>query len=182
LDAAGSEPFAGGFCQAPSSPATVYSPSGLNALVGRLVFRSDDFGNSWRRVAAPGAAFAIADCAVDAIRSDVVYAVGIDFESGTGSLFKSTDGAQSWVNPGAVGLALENPSFVRVSPAEPNTLYVNNLTGMEGDGIYVSHDAGRSFARMEASPFLPFRLALHPRQPGLLFVVDSFGGVFRSSD
>src|SRR5947209_19272832 len=32
LDAAGVEPFAGGFCQSPSSPATIYSPSGLNVL------------------------------------------------------------------------------------------------------------------------------------------------------
>jgi len=182
VDAVGTEQFAGGFCQSPSTPATLYSPSGLNVLVGRLFFRSDDFGDSWRQVTTPGDAVGVADCAVDPVRPEVVYAVGIDFESGTGALFKSTDGAQSWVNPGAVGLALENPSFVRVSPAEPDTLYVGNLTGEEGDGIYVSHDGGSSFARMDASPFLPFRLALHPTQPGLLFVVDSFGGFFRSSD
>jgi photosystem II stability/assembly factor-like uncharacterized protein len=61
-------------------------------------------------------------------------------------------------------------------------VYVGNLTGDENDGIYVSRDGGDSFARLAASPFLPFRLALHPTQAGLLFVVDSSDAVFRSSD
>ena len=80
-DASGIEPFAAGFCQSPSSPATLYSATGAN-FPGRPVFRSDDFGRSWVRGSALGPAVNPSDCAVDPVRPQTIYVVGFDFDAG----------------------------------------------------------------------------------------------------
>ncbi len=180
VDSQGVEPFANGLCQAPSAPGTVYSPSG--AVAGRPVFRTDDFGESWRATSSGiGATIFPVDCAVDPSNPDVLYVLTFDLDTFTGLLFKSVDGGRTFTGMGLP--ALEGSFAVRVSPTDPRTVFVANSTGDANDGLYVSHDGGATFRRLPASPPLPFRIAPHPTRDGLLFVtggVDS--SVFRSAD
>ncbi|TMA86415.1 MAG: hypothetical protein E6J63_16865 [Deltaproteobacteria bacterium] len=179
VDSAGVEPFASGFCQAPSAAATVYSFS--NVALGRPHFRTDDLGNSWRSTGAIGPLMLPIDCAVDPSNQEALYVLAVDFATFTVSLFKSTDGARTWT-PLAGLPPLDGPQLVRVSPTNPQTLYVGNVTGDANDGIYVSHDGGASFKRLPASPQFSARLAAHPTRDGTLFVASFDGSLFRSTD
>jgi photosystem II stability/assembly factor-like uncharacterized protein len=180
IDSAGVEPFGNGFCQAQSVPSTVYSPSGIPP--GQPVFRTDDLGRRWRAVGSIAGETAL-DCAVDASNPDIVYVLARN-QFFIGALFNSTDGGRTFVH--LAGLPpLDGPAFVRTSPTQNKTVYVGNATGDPSDGIYVSHDGGATFARLPASPPQPFRLAAHPTQDGLLFVIGFDGTalvLFRSTD
>jgi photosystem II stability/assembly factor-like uncharacterized protein len=181
----GVEPFARGFCQAPSEPSTVYSPSLVTNSRGFAVtsppapiFRTGDLGRSWRTAGSIDG-HAYDDCAVDPSNPEVVYVLSED-DASIGSLFKSVDGGRTF---SVTGLPpIQGPTFVRISPNRPQTVYVGNATGDPADGVYVSNDGGVTFARLPASPPEPFWLFAHPSRENLLFVIDGRALVLHRSD
>src|SRR4051812_38679273 len=146
----GMEPNASAFCQAPSARATVYDLG--NAINTQVVttrpYRTDDFGASWRPLAALAGVF-LADCAVDPVSPDVLYVLG----QGNGDeslthLFKSMDGGQHFAEVGS-GLEQTNAAWhVRVSPFDRNVVYVTEASSSTDpnpsafEGLYVSTDGG----------------------------------------
>src|SRR5207244_477521 len=100
LDDRAVEPYANGFCQAPSNPSVLYSPSGqvdqAGNFVPMIVFRSADLGRSWQAKAAVG--LTPFDCAVDSRDPDLVYVLAFDQFTGEEAFFRSTDRAQSWTS------------------------------------------------------------------------------------
>jgi photosystem II stability/assembly factor-like uncharacterized protein len=179
VDPTGLEPAIVGFCQAPSAPATVYSPaSGDEALFFDRLYRTDDFGLTWRPLA-PLDGFTGIDCAVDPRARDVVYYLTID-PFGQSRLERSVDGGLTFVPAGAGLEPLDGPSFVRVAPTDPSKVYAGG-TGAFG-GVYASSDGGATFARLAASPANPVLLQPHPTRAGTLLVVTADGGLYRSED
>ncbi len=80
-----------GIAVAPSDSNTVYATVDATQLGG--IYRSDDAGESWRRVGADRRAWArgsdFAEIDVDPRNKDIVYATAI-------AAYKSTDGGQTW--------------------------------------------------------------------------------------
>ena len=96
-----------------------------------------------------------------------------------GGVFKSTDGASTWVSTG-----LQAPRYVYalvIDPATPSTVYA----GTEPGGVFKSTDGGGTW--ISANTGLPdsyrgvFALAIDPAMPSTLYA-GLYSGVFKSTD
>lgn len=113
-------------------------------LIGGEVYRSDDGGETWRKVSKPGvnvsgkAAYSFNEITVDPKNSDNVYIVAVQ-------MLYSRDGGQTW--PGWKNWRerrrfIMNFGDVRtfwIDPDDPQHMMV----GSDG-GIYISYDAGKT--------------------------------------
>jgi photosystem II stability/assembly factor-like uncharacterized protein len=114
-----------------------------------------------------------------------------------GGLWKTTDGGTTWgpVTDGQIHSS--SVGAVAISESNPDTVYIGMgeacIRGniMQGDGIYKSVDAGKTWTHMglEATQVIS-RIRIHPTNPDLVYVA-AFGhpaggnrdrGVFRSKD
>ncbi len=130
--------------------------------------------------------------------SDTVYA-GVE----DAALFRSTDGGKTWQelaalrghgtgpkwSPGAGGMGLHTIVF---DPTNPKRIYV----AISAAGNFRTDDGGATWKAINRglkSPYLPemtpevgfcvHRIAIHPSQPGTLFMqLHQGGGVYRSDD
>jgi photosystem II stability/assembly factor-like uncharacterized protein len=147
----------------PSDPERVYAavlghPYGPNAERG--VFRSTDGGRTWAKVLYKDENTGASAVAFDPSNPDVVYAAlwaarqgpweNGEWQGPESGLFKSEDSGTTWKK-----LTKGLPTFAEglgrigfcVSPADPRRLYATVDASPEKAGIYVSDDAGASFAR-----------------------------------
>jgi photosystem II stability/assembly factor-like uncharacterized protein len=110
---------------------------------GAGLFRSDDLGGSWTRVASD-APCAADPCAVTASPADGRTAYAAARAPGSG-LFETTDGGASWKKIGskADGMASDDVEWVTVSAEDANLLLVGHRAGR---AISVSRDAGRTWS------------------------------------
>ena len=114
-----------------------------------------------------------------------------------GGLWKTTDGGTAWqpvtdgqINSSSVGAAA-------VSASNPDVVYIgmgeSELRGsvMQGDGVYRSADAGRTWRHSGLADTLTIsRIRVHPSNPDLVYVAalgdptqpSRARGVYRSSD
>jgi photosystem II stability/assembly factor-like uncharacterized protein len=118
------------------------------------------------------------------------------FGAAGGGVWKSTDNGASWknVSDGFFGGSI---GAVAVSASDPNIVYVGGgektVRGnvSHGDGVWKSHDAGKSWARagLEDSHHIP-RIRVHPQDPDLVYAAvlghlyedHPSRGVYRSRD
>ena len=114
-----------------------------------------------------------------------------------GGVWKTTDGGTTW-NPVSDGqLRSSSVGAIAVAPSNPDIVYVGmgeaELRGnvMQGDGIYRSSDAGRTWRHIGlANTQAIGRVRVHPRDPNIVYVAalgHPYGpnderGVFRSTD
>jgi photosystem II stability/assembly factor-like uncharacterized protein len=130
----------------------------------RGLFRSDDGGQSFRKVLYRDQNTGAADVVLDPRNPDIVYAVlwearQAPWENGTFSgpgsgLYKSTDGGATWRQ-----LAAGLPTFadglgrigITVAPSAPDRLYATVEVGGSGF-IYRSDDAGATWRRTSEDP------------------------------
>jgi photosystem II stability/assembly factor-like uncharacterized protein len=118
-----------GFCISASDPQRIYAT--VDARQGGGIYRSDDAGESWRRVASEqrlwGRGSDFAEIKVDPKNPDVVYVAN------TG-LYRSTDGARTWTcirgAPGGddyhtVWINPDNPQVILVASDQGATITVN---------------------------------------------------------
>jgi len=129
---------------------------------------------------------------------DIVYAGGED-----AALFRSTDGGKSWHevaalrghgtgpkwSPGAGGMGLHT---IVQDPSNPNRMFI----AISAAGAFRTDDGGKTWKAINKglkNPYLPevapeigfcvHRIAMHPSQPGVLFMqLHQGGGIFRSDD
>ena len=120
------------------------------------VFRSDDFGRTWKPIFDDQPTGSIGAIAVAPSNPDILY-VGSgeglqrpDLSVGDG-LYKSVDGGRSWRATGALRDGQQIPQ-IAVDPRDPNRLFVAVLGHPYGPneerGIFRSTDGGQSFRRV----------------------------------
>ncbi|MBV8456119.1 MAG: glycosyl hydrolase, partial [Acetobacteraceae bacterium] len=114
-----------------------------------------------------------------------------------GGLWKTTDGGETW-NPVTDGqLHSSSVGAVAVSESNPDVVYIGMgeacLRGniMQGDGIYRSSDAGKTWQHMGLDDSQTIaRIRVHPTNPDLVYAAvfghpagpNDMRGVYRSSD
>ena len=132
--------------------------SGRNTTRG--VFRSTDGGKSWQRVLYANDSTGAIDVAMDPGNPRIVYAAlwhmertPWGFTAGNGSLWKSTDGGDTWrdltANPGIPRNPLGRIG-ISVSAANPQRIYANIECPPEDStgGIFRSENGGASWQRV----------------------------------
>ena len=113
----------------------------------------------------------------------------------SGGIWKSVDGGVRW-KPVADGLTTSTFGSIAVAPSDANVVYAGsgeaNIRGnvVQGDGLYRSTDAGRSWKRVLAQPGQVGTIVVDPRDANVAFAAvlgKPFGpnaerGVFRTRD
>ncbi len=188
------------------NPRTVWIGTGENTAqrsvgFGDGVYKSDDAGESWRRVGLENSEH-IGEIAIDPRNSDVVFVAAqgpLWAAGGERGLYKTTNGGQSWTRVLHVS---ENTgvSDVVLNPTNPDVLYAASYQrrrhmGMQVAGgpegaIYKSVDGGVRWIKL--SNGLPtgdvgrIGLALSPQNPDVVYAIiaaeGKTGGFFRSGD
>jgi photosystem II stability/assembly factor-like uncharacterized protein len=129
----------------------------------RGIFRTDDGGQTWKRVLFRDANTGGSDVAIDPLHPNIVYAAlweerlgpwedDNEYEGTHGGLFKSTDGGATWKQL-AGGLPANAVQFdIAIAPSRPERLYVTCSTTEKGEyasgkgnGFYRSDDAGATW-------------------------------------
>ena len=198
----------GAIAIAPSRPATIYVGTGeadmrSDIAQGNGMYKSTDGGAHWTHIGLTDSR-QIARVLVDPQDPDLVYAAVLGHPYGPNTqrgVFRSRDGGQHWsrilyknADTGAVDLAFK--------PGDPKTVYatlwqtrrppwsVYPPSNGPGSGMYVSHDGGDHWSRIEGHGFLtkPGRigLAVSAADPNRVYALADGpreqGGLYRSDD
>jgi photosystem II stability/assembly factor-like uncharacterized protein len=198
----------GAIAIAPSRPGTIYVGTGeadmrSDIAQGDGMYKSTDGGAHWAHIGLTDSR-QIASILVDPHDPDLVYVAALGHPYGPNAqrgVFRSRDGGEHWTrvlyenaNTGAAGLAFK--------PGDPKTIYaalwqtrrppwsVYPPSNGPGTGLYVSHDGGDHWSRIEGHgfPAHPGRigLAVSAASSGRLYALadgpPSEGGLYRSDD
>lgn len=197
----------GALAVAPSDPKTVWAGTGEAWAIrdidvgGDGVYKSADAGKTWTNMGLP-ASGRIGRIVIDPKNADVVYvcALGrLTAPQEERGVFKTVDGGKTWrrslfidPNTGCSGLALD--------PNDSNTLFAGawqvemhtyaERSGGPGSGVYVSHDAGGSWKRIDghglpASPVGKVDVAVartDSKRVYALIETNGQGSLWRSDD
>jgi photosystem II stability/assembly factor-like uncharacterized protein len=193
---------------APSDPRTLYVGTGeadmrSDIAQGDGMYKSTDGGAHWRHIGLSGTR-QISRVLVDPRNPDIVFVAALGHPYGPNAergVFRSTDGGRHWTkvlyenpNTGAADLAFR--------PGDPKTLYaalwqtrrppwnVYPPSNGPGSGLYVSHDGGGRWTRIEGHgfPAHPGRIgiAVAPSRPDRVYAIADGpwgeGGLYRSDD
>lgn len=115
----------------------------------------------------------IADIAVDPVQPNTWYVA-----AGSGNLWKTTNSGTTWT-PIFDQYGSYSIGCVTIDPSNRNTIWVGtgeNVAGRHvgfGDGVYVSHDAGKSFKNvgLKKSEHIS-KIVVHPRNPNIVYVAS----------
>jgi photosystem II stability/assembly factor-like uncharacterized protein len=134
--------------------------------------------NRWTAI---GPNAAIGPVVVDPTSSSTIYAIVGD------GVTKTTDGGAHWADLGSIdsGVGVSGLwSTLVIDPTAPSTLYTGTGFSFGGPSVYKSTDGGAHWA--PASSRLPpsdvVALAIAPSQSLILYVGETFEGMFKSSD
>ena len=103
-----------------------------------------------------------------------------------GSLYKSTNGAESWerltLPPGTNG-----PTSLVLDPSTPDRIYltawgVAHLEGDTGGGVYLSTNGGQTWKNAFNASQHVYDLTIDSVHPNILYICGFDGGAYRSSD
>ena len=198
----------GAIAIAPSRPATIYVGTGeadmrSDIAQGDGMYKSTDGGAHWTHIGLTDSR-QIARILVDPHDPDLVYVAALGHPYGPSAergVYRSRDGGRHWTkvlyenaNTGAADLAFK--------PDDPRTIYaslwqtrrppwsVYPPSDGPGSGLYVSHDGGDHWNRVEGHGFLanPGRigLAVSPADPQRVYALADGpwgqAGLYRSDD
>lgn len=156
----------------------------------RGLYRSEDGGNSWKKVLSKGKYTGATDIEFDPENPDVVYAALYQrfrrtwaFMGGgpEGGIYKSYDNGNTWKelkqglpsgDIGKIGLA--------VTPSNPNLVYATIEAGDDEKGFYRSIDKGESWEKRNSyisggtGPHYYQEIEASPQNPDLVYQMDVF--------
>ena len=145
------------------------NPNVLIAGTFNGVFRSDNSGDSWRRLPTSNTPdlVHVASLAIDPRTTNTLYA-------GTFHLpYKSTDGGQSWRSI-KTGIIDDSDIFaINIDPRDPNHIIASACSG-----IYESTNAGENWSKVQGIPSQSRRtraIVQHPSIAGLVFAGTTEG-------
>ena len=197
----------GALAVAPSQPSTVWAGTGEAwtirdvDVMGDGIYKSTDAGKTWKNMGLPQSG-RIGRIIVHPTNPDIVFACVLGRTTGPQQergVYRTTDGGQHWdrvlfadEKTGCSGLSMD--------PQDPHTLFAGmwqvemhtwaELSGGPGSGIWVSHDGGTTWKRIEEhglphSPLGKIDVAVAPtnsnRVYALIQTADQ-GSVWRSDD
>jgi photosystem II stability/assembly factor-like uncharacterized protein len=170
-------------------------PYGPNATRG--IYRSTDGGASWKKVLGSDDNTGGSDVEIDPQHPNIVFA-GLwstrqapwedgNAYNGTGGLYKSTDGGDTWRQ---LKTGLPDPVLqadVTISPSNPNRIYAT-VAGSRGVTIYRSDDAGETWTRTSTDTRPSARIGggdlpvpkVDPKDPDVLYTTSTV--TWRSMD
>jgi photosystem II stability/assembly factor-like uncharacterized protein len=197
----------GALAVAPSDPKTVWAGTGEAwairdvDMMGDGIYKSTDAGHTWLHMGLEETG-RIGRIVIHPTNADTLYACAAGRLTGPQQdrgVFKTTDGGKNWsrvlfadANTGCSGLAMD--------PADPNTLFAGmwqvvmhswgEFSGGPGSAIYVTHDAGAHWSKLEGhglphTPLGKIDVAIAPsdskRVYALIQTADQ-GSIWRSDD
>ncbi len=168
-------PFIGriGLDVCPAAPGVVYAvidnltpvpaPPGRKASpvpAGGEIYRSDDRGDSWRKVnegdLAAGTGYAFGDIRVSPKDPDVVYVLGVGLvrSADGGRTFTRVDGPVVRLSPLPTRALHLDQHELWIDPRDPDRLVLGN-----DGGLFVSNDGGRAWLHLNNLPVTEFYAA-----------------------
>jgi len=106
--------------------------------------------------------------------------------SGDGALYKSTDGAESWI-PVKRPAEVNAPNGLTIDPRDPNRLYLaawTRATGVHGTGggIFVSENGGKSWKNVLDRDQHIYDITIDPENSRILYAAGFESSAWRSAD
>ncbi len=197
----------GALAVAPSEPSTVWAGTGEawvirdSDVMGNGIYKSTDAGQTWTNMGLPQAG-RIGRIIVHPTDPDIVFACVLGRVTGPQQergVYRTTDGGQHWtrvlfggVNVGCSGLSMDphNPHTLIAGMWQVEMHTWGEYSGGPGSGIYISHDGGTKWDRVEEHglphpPVGKIDVAIAPtnskRMYALIQTKDQ-GSVWRSDD
>ncbi len=197
----------GSLAVAPSDHSTVWAGTGEawvirdTDVMGNGIYKSTDAGKTWTNMGLPESG-RIGRIVIHPSNPDIVFACVLGRATGPQQergVFRTIDGGQHWErvlfageNVGCSGLSMD--------PHNPRTLFAGmwqvemhtwgEFSGGPGSGVYVSHDGGTKWTRIEEhglpkSPVGKIDIAVAPSNSNRIFALiqtKDQGSVWRSDD
>ena len=197
----------GALAVAPSEPNTVWAGTGEawvirdSDVMGNGIYKSLDAGKTWTHMGLPESG-RIGRIVIHPSNPDMVFACVLGRLTGPQQergVFRTTDGGQHWervlfagANVGCSGLSLDphNPHTLIAGMWQVELHTWGELSGGPGSGIYVSHDGGTKWTRLEEhglphAPVGKIDVAIAPTNSQRIYALmqtKDQGSLWRSDD
>ncbi|GAC1669556.1 MAG: hypothetical protein NVS9B2_14350 [Steroidobacteraceae bacterium] len=197
----------GALAVAPSEPNIVWAGTGEawvirdNDVMGNGIYKSSDAGKTWGNMGLPESG-RIGRIVVHPSNPDIVFACVLGRVTGPQQergVFRTTDGGQHWArvlfageNVGCSGLSLDphNPHTLIAGMWQVEMHTWGEYSGGPGSGIYISHDGGTNWIRLEEhglphAPVGKIDVAIAPTNSKRIYALiqtKDQGSVWRSDD
>ena len=197
----------GALAVAPSQPSTVWAGTGEawvirdSDVMGNGIYKSTDAGQTWTLMGLPESG-RIGRIVVHPANPDMVFACVLGRVTGPQQergVFRTTDGGEHWVrvlfageNVGCSGLSMDahDPHTLIAGMWQVEMHTWGEYSGGPGSGIYLSHDGGGTWKRLEKSglpdaPLGKIDVAIAPTNSKRIYALIQTrdqGSVWRSDD